>query len=302
MEQNYIFRQVDRSIAGAVAFPFNRARRFELVGGFRNISFQQEIETTIYSAYSGYLYDYNKEKLDSPYKAMNLGEVSGAFVHDTSVFSATSPILGRRWRAELGGTAGSLNYATVLGDFRQYVMPVRPFTLAARLMHYSRLGSGAIDERVYPMFLGYPGLVRGYDSYSFDGSECGFTEENPTACPAYDRLFGTRLLIGNVELRFPLLGLFGGSRYYGPFPIEGAVFYDTGIAWGDQLRQQADGTYQKVASKFKLTGPERGRVASYGATVRVNLFGFAIVEIDYVKPLDRPMKKSLWQFNFTPGF
>ena len=41
---------------------------------------------------------------------------------------------------------------------------------------------------------------------------------------------------------------------------------------------------------------------SWGAGARVNLFGFAVIEIDYVRPLDRPLKKSLWQFSFVGGY
>jgi hypothetical protein len=30
--------------------------------------------------------------------------------------------------------------------------------------------------------------------------------------------------------------------------------------------------------------------------------GFAVAEVDYVKPLDRPLKNWFWEFNLTPGF
>jgi hypothetical protein len=36
--------------------------------------------------------------------------------------------------------------------------------------------------------------------------------------------------------------------------------------------------------------------------LRLNLFGFAVGEVDYVHPFDRPDKKWLWQFSFTEGF
>jgi hypothetical protein len=35
---------------------------------------------------------------------------------------------------------------------------------------------------------------------------------------------------------------------------------------------------------------------------RLNLFGYAVVEIDRVRPLDRPRKGWHWQFNIGPGF
>ena len=41
---------------------------------------------------------------------------------------------------------------------------------------------------------------------------------------------------------------------------------------------------------------------SVGALLRINLFGYAIGEVDYVKPLDRTNRGWQWQFNLTPGF
>jgi hypothetical protein len=45
---------------------------------------------------------------------------------------STAPIVGQSYRLEFSPTVGSLNFYTLLGDFRKYIMPVRPFTLAFR--------------------------------------------------------------------------------------------------------------------------------------------------------------------------
>jgi hypothetical protein len=42
-------------------------------------------------------------------------------------------------------------------------------------------------------------------------------------------------------------------------------------------------------------------VTSLGAAIRANAFGFAVVEIDYVKPMQRD-RGWLWQFSIRPGF
>jgi hypothetical protein len=68
-----------------------------------------------------------------------------------------------------------------------------------------------------------------------------------------------------------------------------AVFADGGVAWG-----QSNSTL--------FGGANKEPVASVGAAMRVNLFGFAVGEIDYVRPLDRPGKGWMWQFNLRPGF
>jgi len=36
--------------------------------------------------------------------------------------------------------------------------------------------------------------------------------------------------------------------------------------------------------------------------LRANLFGFAILELDLVRPFSRPERGMLVQFGFTPGF
>jgi hypothetical protein len=285
-EIDYIYRQINRQVGGMAAYPFSRAQRIEAMGGLRRVSFEQEIRTSLLDPMSGQLLDYQSEK-SSLAPALNLAEGNVALVYDTSIFGATSPLLGRAYRLEAGAVAGSLSYRTLLGDVRQYVMPIRPFTLATRVLFYGRVGSGANDDRLSPIYLGYPGLVRGYDVNSFSAEECETTATSN--CSIIDRIGGSRLLIANVELRFPLLGLFGGDSYFGPFPVEGAVFFDGGTAWSG-------------GKPPKLLGAGHKSVSSVGAGLRVNVFGFAVVEIDYVKPFDRPVKGAHWQFSFMPGF
>ena len=52
----------------------------------------------------------------------------------------------------------------------------------------------------------------------------------------------------------------------------------------------------------RFLGGDRDWVRSVGAAVRVNAFGYAILELDYVRPLDRADRGWQWQFNMTPGF
>ena len=91
------------------------------------------------------------------------------------------------------------------------------------------------------------------------------------------------------KLRFPIWGAFGGNQFYGPLPIEGAFFTDAGVAWGQSLRA---GT----------PAGDNQPVFSVGAALRVNVFNFAVAEIDFVSPLDRPTRGWMWQFQFRPGF
>ena len=284
-EETIIFRETHRLAAGILSYPFSRAKRFEMSAGFRNITFNTKRYVDYFDPFGQFIT--NDEQEIPSADGLSLVEGSAAFVHDTSVFGATSPIVGRRYRLEVAPTAGTVNYTGLLADYRAYLMPVRPFTLAFRTLHYGRYGGGGQDVRLQPLYLGYPSLVRGYDFGSFEARECEATATDP--CPVYSQLEGSRLLIGNLELRFPLLGIFGADNFYGPFPLEAAIFADSGVAWTDE-------------AKASFLGGDRDFVSSVGAAVRANVLGFFIVEVDYVRALDRPRKKWQWQFNFTPGF
>jgi hypothetical protein len=85
------------------------------------------------------------------------------------------------------------------------------------------------------------------------------------------------------------MGLFKPSAMYGGVPVEVGVFADAGLAWTS-------------FSKPSFAGGDRDWARSVGATVRFNAFGFAVGELDYVRPLDRPGRGWIWQFNLIPGF
>jgi WD40 repeat protein len=290
VDQEILERQINRDVYGLVSYPFSQVQRVELQAGFSNISFHNELRTTAFSFVTGdQILD---DKVDLPSgKALNFGVASAALVYDNSFFGATAPIFGQRYRLEVSPTVGSLGFVGVLADYRKYFLPVRPFTFATRLLHYGRYGTGGEDQRLQPLFLGYPGLVRGYSFGSFDASECNPPASDPNACPVFDKLLGSRMVVANAELRFPLFGALGiGSGYYGVFPVDFAIFGDGGLAWDTQHEPSVFGS------------GSRDPVFSAGAGLRINLLGFAIAEIDLVRPFDRPGKGWVWQFELQPGF
>jgi Tol biopolymer transport system component len=285
VENEHRILQIDRSLSGVISYPFSRATRVELTGGFRQIGLKQDVRSRIFSLATGQLIDQQEEEIAS-FDNLNLGQASAALVYDTSIFGATSPIRGSRYRLEYSQSAGSLSYSGVLADVRTYVMPVRPVTFALRGLYYGRYGTDAESGRLPTMYLGYPGLVRGYDPGSFESGECGIQADG--SCPAFDRLIGSKIAIANAELRVPVWSLFGGDNFYGPLPVELALFGDAGLAWD---RSSTPG----------FSSGDREPVTSIGAAIRANAFGFAVVEIDYVKPLNRD-RGWIWQFSLRPGF
>jgi outer membrane protein assembly factor BamA len=176
----------------------------------------------------------------------------------------------------------------MLADWRRYLMPVRPVTIAIRGLHFGRYGQDAEHERLISLYAGYPELVHGYGVGSFSPNECGTTAAG-ASCAVIDNLIGSRLLIANLEARAPLVGLFRGDIDYGRVPVEVAAFFDAGVAWTrDSLPSFAGGTRQWVRS--------------VGGAVRFNAFGLLILEVSAARPLDRPDRSWRWQVGIRQGF
>ncbi len=289
IEESVLYRQTERNGSGLVSYPLSRAQRIEFQGGASQISFEQEIRTQAYSLNNG-AQIYDETNTISLGQTLTMGTSSAALVFDTSSFGPTSPVQGQRYRFEASPTFGDINFTGVLLDYRRYFMPAPFYTLATRVMHYGRYGSGSQDSRLYPLFIGYPTLVRGYDSGSFSPSEC--RGDGVSDCPVYDQLIGSRMLVANVELRFPLFRPFGGasSGMYGPVPVEVGLFADAGAAWDQN-------------DPVRIFGREGRRepVASIGATLRANLLGFLVAQADFTHPFSRPEKGFVFQFSLSPG-
>ncbi len=286
LDQTIIQRQVNRGVSGMLAYPFSQTARIEFGGGFTRTSFDEQILTTFISQRTNRIIDETNET--SPLApALNMSSVSTALVTDSSLFGATSPVAGQRSRFEVAPIFGDLQMTTALADMRKYFMPARFYTIAVRGLHYGRYGAGSQDERLMPLFMGYPEFVRGYGVNSFSAGECASSE----SCPTFDRLVGSRMLVGNIEFRFPLLRPFGvGQNMYGPLPVEVAFFLDGGVTWN------------KGQKPSFFNGGTREPVTSGGITLRTNLLGFATAQIDYARPFDRPGRGWIWGFSLTPGF
>ncbi len=285
VEQEYLFRQVNYQISALAEYPFSEVFRLEVTGGYQFLNFDREVRTRAVSLIDNVTLINEKENLQAP-DSLHFGRGSAALVYDSSFFGATGPVLGQRYRLEVSPSVGSIDYGEILADYRRYFMPLRPFTLAFRFMHYGRYGPGAEDSRLYPLFLGYQSLVRGYNTGSFSAEECA-----ETGCESFNQLFGSKMMVANLELRFPLFNVLGiGRGFYGILPIDFTAFVDSGLAWNSQ-------------DEAWFLGGDRRPVVSAGVGLRMNVFGYAIFGASYVFPFDRPGKENgYFQFWFTPGF
>ena len=129
--------------------------------------------------------------------------------------------------------------------------------------------------------------------------ECRF-EYDPTSrsgCPELDQMIGSKIAVANIELRFPLTrSLVLGLLPVGLPPIEGAVFFDVGVAWDESSTV----AFSRTPGENILA--VRTPLKSWGGSIRTNLLGFLILRFDYTKPLDRSYDKPYWTVSFGPTF
>ena len=160
---------------GLAAYPLSQTRRYEANAGYRRIGYGYEIDAL--SPSSGRIErralsedDPLSQQLGLRFESYHLAEAGAAYVGDYSFFGFTSPVRGGRYRLGVDGTAGSLNFITATADYRRYLFLPPFFTVAARGLHYGRYGPDADAEQLFPLYLGYGTLVRGYSVGSFDES------------------------------------------------------------------------------------------------------------------------------------
>jgi Tol biopolymer transport system component len=280
--ETHYFERTQFRAAGIVAYPFDQARRLEFEGGMGHTSYRRSVSAVVRSLTDGRLLSRSISESFGGEPA-TVGEASVAFVNDTAVFGPTSPILGGRSRLEVASTFGELSATRVLLDYRRYVMPVRPYTLAFRGLHLGQYGPDADDPRLLPTFLGSRQFLRGY---GWGSIQC--RPNGDGACEGYDELLGSRLMVGNVELRVPLLGIRERDLRYGPIPLEGFLFADAGLVWSR-------------TAEFSAARASRRLVRSFGMGARASMFGLPI-EFAVVRAVDPPSHDWSFDLSFRAGF
>jgi hypothetical protein len=269
-------------------YPFSMTQRVELNAGVTHEGFGGENRRFL--VVGNQAYELPKEDIPNQPDPITYGQVSAALVGDYSYYGFTSPIAGGRYRLEAGPIFGGINLISVLGDYRRYFF-ARPITFAFRAVHVGRYGSGA--DRLYPMYIGDPQLVRGYEYDNIDQSEC-VGGSSPSACPVYDRLLGSRIAVANFEVRIPLLGTSQLGLINFPYvATEIAPFVDAGVAW------TADSS---ATLEFARRTGARVPVFSAGLSARMNILGYLVLEAYYAYPFQRPDKGGHFGFQIAPGW
>ena len=261
--------------------PFSSTFRLEADIDFTLYSESLIRESNYYDGFGQLVYR-DRDRLDAP-AGFSLWSLGAAAVGDNSFFGLTAPLNGHRYRLEARQYMGEFSFFSATADMRVYRF-FKPIALAARVMHYGRYGQDG--RRLYPMYLGSPWFVRGFNSdVTNDLLVKGVIQE--------DNLFGSSILLGNFEVRIP----FTGPKQLSLIPTNVLFtdlnfFVDGGLAWFDfdQFKDQNESGFAKVKPLF-----------SAGASLRVNLFGALVLEPFYAVPLVKNAKGG-FGLNFLPGW
>ena len=288
-----IRRLVVRSAFGSAYYPISRFQRIEAGMRFANVDDAILKIKEPYNPATGFATD------DPFLETDNLAGVtylqpSTALVFDNSLFGYVGPFYGQRYRLEFAQTVGDWSFSQVTADYRRYDRIIGPIVFATRLLYFGRIGRDAREFRIYA---GSTDLIRGNTSGSYRRNECLNASDSgtETGCAELDRLVGTQIGIASAEIRFPILNPSFGVPAAFP-PLEGALFYDIGLAWDDNSTirwNRRDGD-----DPVRVRTPLR----TLGVSVRANLFGFAVARLDYSIPQNRPAVNGLWTFSLGPTF
>ena len=273
--------------------PSNRFNRVEVGASVNNVARSIALYRRAVDGLTGYGTGFIIDSVVN-FPALNYIAPYAAYVSDNSLFGYTGPIAGRRYRLEVRPVLGGLRWTELSADYRRYVPVLFNFlTLAWRAQ--TSIGFGP-DEMVFPKYLGRADYVRGYDREQYAAQFCGGLFTDQSACSVTE-LLGSRFMLGNVELRFPLVRRFDlGVIPISLPPVDGLFFFDAGVAWskGQNISLSRPENYNQDIQRYLLR--------SYGMGIRMNLFGYALLRADYAIALDRGPRRGYWVLTLGPSF
>ncbi|WP_316839655.1 basic secretory protein-like protein [Pedobacter gandavensis] len=324
-DRTNIIRTFEEQVQLFSAYPFNKVHRFELGGSLSRYSYRVDRFNNYYENINGYPGGYigsDRTKANTAQAAQELGfslnsftimQVNASIVGDNSVMGLAAPLDGFRYRLGVEQYFGDYEFYAVAVDIRKYLR-LKPFTLAARTFNYFRVGKEG--ERLYPLYAGYPYLIRGYEANSFYKSRNSSNGDFDI-----NQLSGSKMAVFNFEIRLP----FTGPKKLAQIPStllfsDLNLFFDAGLAWnqGNKVVFKSQPSYQIEPAKDGQGNPivdqdgnpiltqvtnERVPALSVGISLRVNVFGYFVLEPYYAFPLQRKDAKSgVFGLTFAPGW
>nr|WP_294894480.1 basic secretory protein-like protein [uncultured Pedobacter sp.] len=329
IEYTDLIRVFEESAQGFTSYPFNKITRAEFGIGASRYSYRVDRYSNYYDAtldstgnirsisYYPYYSDrkkistdeYNNSSGNSIYGSYNLKpytifQLNAALVGDNSFSGVASPLSGYRYRIGIEQYFGTFTYTAPTVDLRKYIR-TKPVTFAGRLYGYGRLGDN--NNQLYPIFIGYPYLIRGYEANSFYSNSGGQNASKNGF--SLDQLIGNRIAVANFEVRLPFTGPKKLSVIESKFLFsELNLFFDAGLAWDkgqtidfNRLAPPQIGVDSKKTPIYDTN--VKVPVYSTGISARVNVFGYFVLEPYLAFPFNRKdVSKPVFGLAFSPGW
>ncbi|MBS3768885.1 MAG: PD40 domain-containing protein [Bacteroidales bacterium] len=259
-------------------YPLSKKLRFEAGASISRYSYMIQNINNYY--YGSMLIDRDKERMrEQEPEPFNVGNAYLAYVGDDTNFGITGPLGGYRYRIQAGKMFASYNIVNTQLDYRNYYFQ-NPWSFGIRALHYARYGPDA--NELYPLYVGDHYYVRGYSYNSYDQSQgYGANYQN------LNYMVGSKMGVINAEVRLP----FSGPERL-TF-IESKYFYTTLVGFIDGGFATED--YDNLAFSWKALQGKNTPIFSTGLALRINLFGYAVLEPYAAIPFQRNDK------NFTFG-
>jgi outer membrane protein assembly factor BamA len=173
-------------VLGQVSYPFDR---------FRRVDFTLDLQT-VNNKTANVLFS-TGEQVAAAHSRVYYVIPGISYVKDTSAYSGFTPVAGGRFRIGMEQAVGNIGYSFGVLDWRRYLNYRTRNALALRLV---AAGSAGPDKQ--RLRIGGPDTFRGAD---------------------FGALLGSRAVLGNAELRFPIVPTTELLR--------GVVFVDAASAW-----------------------------------------------------------------------
>ncbi|HTN18866.1 MAG TPA: basic secretory protein-like protein [Pelobium sp.] len=320
-----LIRVFEESAQAFTSYPFNKITRVEFGAGASKYSYRIDRYSFYYpidnegrvtSNYPWYvdkkkisIEEFNNSSQNSLYGNYNLKpytifQLNTALVGDNSFSGVASPLSGYRYRIGIEQYFGTYTYTAPTVDLRKYVR-AKPVTFAGRIYGYGRLGN--TNNQLYPIFIGYPYLIRGYEANSFYDN--GGSQSSSTNGFGIDQLIGNRIAVANFEVRLPFTGPEKLSVIPSKFLFsELNLFFDAGLAWDkgqtvDFSREAPPQTGVTTKNVPIYDTNVKVPVYSAGISARVNIFGYFVLEPYLAFPFNRKdVDKPVFGLAFSPGW
>jgi len=250
-------------LVSMMEYPFSKFSRVEL-------GFATEVVSSIEETTLGKIKE-NKEGIDYFFTSL---------VHDTTNWSYWGPLSGSRSRVTIEQAIPFIHhqvtYTNFKVDYRKYIRLTQRANCALHLL--GKVSKGK-DRREFP--LGGHRLFSMYETGSLRGYELG-------------EFWGNYLILGNTELRIPLIDEIRFAMPVSIKNIRAVIFADVGSAWskGERLTIRHNSTDVRKETDLK---------ACFGLGFRIVL-GFFPIKIDYAWNTDFVDTSNKPKTNFSIGY